>query len=105
MSSVILTSSYGNAIPSSPEEEGLYLHIPDVSGLDTLPEYGTISFKYKRKEIALGDEKLSARLCLLEITEVEADEEHPSEQKTDDVVDKLFEEAQKNKDEEDSEDE
>ena len=104
MNSVTLSSSYGNIAAPHDTEEGLYLHIPDVSQLDTLPEYGTISFKYKRKEIALGEDKLSARLCLLEITGVEADENCP-EEKTDDVVDKLFEEAQKNKDEEDSEDE
>jgi len=104
MNSVTLSSS-NEVYPASSPEEGLYLHIPDVSGLDTLPERGTISFKYKRKELALGEDKLSARLCLLEIVNVEKDEDCPTEQKTDDVVDKLFEEAQKNEDEEDSEDE
>jgi predicted nucleic acid-binding Zn-ribbon protein len=97
MHSVTLSSGYAITAPSSPDDDGLYLHIPDVSGLEGLPQCGTITFKYKRKELSLGEDRLSARLCLLEITDVEADEECETEKKTDSVVDELFKEAQKSK--------
>ncbi len=106
MKAVALSVSPG--IPVSPmnsPEEGLYLHLPDVSGLGALPECGEITFKYRRKKLSLVSEdekRLSAELCLLEITDVEADENCP-EEKTDDVVDALFKEANGGEEKDDSE--
>jgi hypothetical protein len=84
------------ASPMSEKSEGIYITIPDVSGLKSLPESGEITFHYCRKNLNLGeDEKLSAQVCLCRVLSVKADpEEDDGEEKTDDVVDKLFEAAQ-----------
>lgn len=81
--------------------EGVYVSLPDVSELNSLPASGYITFKYERKRLSLQndpEQRLTAELCLCEITEVEADEEV---KKTDDVVDKLFAEAAKKEDDSD----
>jgi hypothetical protein len=83
-------------MPDSPESEGVYVTLPDISGLKQLPESGEITFHYCRKNLNLNeDDKLSAQICLCRILSVKADpEEDGGEEKTDDVVDKLFEAAQ-----------
>lgn len=82
--------------PMSDKPEGIYITIPDVSALKNLPESGEITFHYCRKNLNLNeDDKLSAQICLCRILSVKADpEEDGGEEKTDDVVDKLFEAAQ-----------
>ena len=84
---------------ASPAYSQIIVRLPDVSGLECLPEEGYIEFKYKRDELRLRNGKLSAELTLLAVTEVECDEDAEPAEKTEDVVDKLF--AAANKDSED----
>ncbi len=84
--------SYGNSAKTDMPREGIYITLPDVTELETLPASGEITFRYCRENLKLGkDDKLSAEICLCELVDVEPDAE--AESKTDDVVDKLFDEA------------
>ena len=84
---------------------GVYVTLPDVSGLEGLPSCGTITFRYIREGLNLrGTDQLSANLCLCEVTAVEAGDE--CEEKQEDVVDKLFAAAKEEKEsDEESEEE
>lgn len=87
----------GSGLTGRPESasEGVYVSLPDVAGLDSLPSSGEITFHYCRKTMTLGEEgKLSANLVLCRILAVKADPDADEEPMAD-AVDKLFEEAQK----------
>jgi len=94
MESFSLTHS--NSVPTSPglvNDPGVItLYLPDVTGLECLPESGKITFQFDRHELKLTDGCLSAVLNLSAITDVECDED-AEESKTEDLVDKLFAEA------------
>lgn len=100
----ITLSAPSYATPMSPEKEespGIFLFLPDVSGLKSLPECGEITFKYERKKLSLTESDeggLSAELELCEILKVKAcapEKGEDSDTKTEAVVDKLFAEAHK----------
>lgn len=98
---ISLSVNYHGENPRTPD--GLYLTLPDISELEGLPSSGTITFRYTRESLRLPkDNKLSAEICLCEITDVKGDKE--SEEKSDDTVDKLFAEAQKAREEDDEDD-
>jgi len=85
--------------PMTPVEEypkGIRLTLPDVAELKSLPACGEITFRYVREDLHLrtvGEAPLlSASLCLCDIVKVKADEK-TCDEKVEDVVDKLFEEA------------
>ncbi len=92
-----------NDVPASPglvgDSRAITLFLPDVTGLECLPESGTITFQFDRRELKLTDGRLSAVLELTDITDVQCDEE-AEESKTEDLVDKLFEEAKEDKESE-----
>lgn len=92
-SPIILSSKYDHPGPVGDQtSEGLRLSLPDISELEKLPASGTITFRYTREDLHLSKEdRLSASICLCELLAVEPDAE--AEEKKDDVVDKLFDEA------------
>ena len=97
---ISLAPEYGEMQAPIDPPKGIYLSLPDVSELDSLPACGEITFRYVRERLSLHSKeetRLSADLCLCEITKVEAGPE--CEEKKDDVVDKLFAEAKKEDDE------
>lgn len=86
---ISLTASYNTSAPVGPSD-GIWVTLPDVSGLESLPASGTITFRYTRKKLILNEgNSLTADLCLCELLAVEGDES-PAEEKNEDVVDKLF---------------
>lgn len=98
-----ISLSYGGPSDNvASSEPGIRVTLPDVSELTKLPSSGTITFRYDRDTLRLQkDDTLSADIRLCEITEIEGDE--ASEEKKDDVVDKLFAEAKDEPEGEESE--
>ncbi len=87
--------SYGNGgLAAAQPEEGIRVTLPDVSSLKGLPKSGEITFRYCRDELRLNKNgELLADIRLCELCGIEPDEE--VSEKEDDIVDKLYEEAEK----------
>lgn len=93
-----LSSNFPNDL-ASPAPLGVAVILPDVTELGGLPAEGEITFRFKRGELRLRGGKLSAELILSAILKVEGEKEEGEDEKSDDIVDKLFAEADKTEDE------
>lgn len=79
---------------ASDKATGIYVRLPDIAELGGLPLSGEITFCFERKSVSLdGADDLSAQLMLTKITAVKADVSEDEDAPKDDVVDKLFDEA------------
>jgi hypothetical protein len=87
-----LGNDYGLTQPGPPSEpkKGVSLFLPNVNGLDCLPEEGTITFRYERDRVVLEDDRLTAQLRLTAICCVEGEEPDAEDKPTEAAVDKLF---------------